>query len=153
MREHRLGHHHERCDRPDGNEPASGAVHCGHPRGRRGPLEDGSRVLPDPILVGRDAAKLARLASTYGVAHHTTDLDAALADPGYAVFFDASSTSVRGPLLERAINAGKHIYCEKPAAASLEQTLRFTGWLPAGGSSMGLFRTSCGCPDYANSSG
>ncbi len=31
-------------------------------------LEDGTRVMPDPILVGRDADKLERLARAHGVA-------------------------------------------------------------------------------------
>ena len=43
-------------------------------------LADGRRVMPDPILVGRNAAKIEALARAHGVARWTTDLDAALAD-------------------------------------------------------------------------
>src|ERR1051326_8825163 len=53
------------------------------------------RLLPDPILVGRNEAKLRELAATYGVERWTTDLDAALSDPRYELFFDASATNVR----------------------------------------------------------
>src|SRR6266852_4563612 len=77
-------------------------------------LADGTRVMPDPMLVGRNAEKLALLARQHGVARWTTDLDRALADPADEVYFDATSTTLRKPNLERAIAAGKHIYCEKP---------------------------------------
>ncbi|MDW8443626.1 MAG: hypothetical protein RML45_04440 [Acetobacteraceae bacterium] len=43
-------------------------------------LADGSRLLPEPLLVGRNADKLAALAAAHGIARWTTDLDAALAD-------------------------------------------------------------------------
>ena len=43
-------------------------------------LADGTRVLPEPILVGRDPRKLEQLADRYGLARWTLDLEAALAD-------------------------------------------------------------------------
>jgi predicted dehydrogenase len=86
-------------------------------------LPDGRRVMPDPILVGRDAVKLASLAAANGVSRWTTDLDAALADPGDTVYFDAASTGLRPQLVKKAIAAGKHVYTEKPTAATLSQAL------------------------------
>src|SRR5437773_4062693 len=77
-------------------------------------LADGTRVIPDPILVGRNAEKLKKLAIDHGVERWTTDLDEALRNPEDAVFFDAASTKLRPVVLKRAIAAGKHIYCEKP---------------------------------------
>ena len=59
--------------------------------------------MPDPILVGRNADKLAALAREYGVERHTTDLDKALDNKDDEVFFDAASTQLRPDLLERAI--------------------------------------------------
>ena len=41
-------------------------------------LKDGTRVMPDPILVGRNAAKVEELAKKHGVERWTTDLDGAL---------------------------------------------------------------------------
>ena len=41
-------------------------------------LDDGSVIMPDPILVGRNADKLKRLAKQTGISRWTTDLDAAL---------------------------------------------------------------------------
>jgi predicted dehydrogenase len=87
------------------------------------PLADGRRVIPDPILVGRDGRKLEALARTHGVARWTTDLDAALADRNDTVYFDSASTGLRARLIGQAIDAGKHIYTEKPVATSVEDAL------------------------------
>jgi predicted dehydrogenase len=86
-------------------------------------LADGERVLPEPVLIGRDAAKVEALAHAHGVARWGTDLDAALQDPANEVFFDAGTTQMRPQLLARALRAGKHVYCEKPIATTLAQAL------------------------------
>jgi predicted dehydrogenase len=86
-------------------------------------LSKGGRALPDPILVGRNADKLRQLAEAHGIERWTTDLDAALSDSGDAVFFDSATTDGRADLLKKAIAAGKHVYCEKPVAATLDEAL------------------------------
>jgi predicted dehydrogenase len=86
-------------------------------------LKDGTRLVPDPILVGRNAEKLRELAGKHGVERWTTDLDKALQDEGDEVFFDAASTQLRPRLLKQAIKAGKHVYCEKPVATTLAEAL------------------------------
>src|SRR5262245_26027409 len=87
-------------------------------------LSDGSRVMPDPILIGRNADKIAALARTHGVDRHGTDLAKALANKDDTIFFDAGTTQMRPDLLEQAIKAGKHIYCEKPIATDLAAALK-----------------------------
>ncbi|MQB45746.1 Gfo/Idh/MocA family oxidoreductase [Rhizobium sp. ICMP 5592] len=82
-------------------------------------LSNGERVMPDPVLVGRNAARLEELARTYGIERWTTDLDGALADPDDAIFFDAATTQMRADLVSKALDAGKHIYCEKPISDDL----------------------------------
>ena len=84
---------------------------------------DGSAIVPRPILVGRNAAKLEALARESGGLPWTTDLDAALEDKQYSIYFDAQTTDRRAEAVRKAIAAGKHIYCEKPSADSLANAL------------------------------
>jgi predicted dehydrogenase len=86
-------------------------------------LADGTRVMPDPILVGRRPDALRALAQAHRLERTTTDLDAVLADKGYTVFFDAASTQLRPTILRKAIAAGKHVYCEKPTATGLGEAM------------------------------
>ncbi|WP_040621608.1 hypothetical protein, partial [Rhodovulum sp. PH10] len=51
------------------------------------PLANGDRVMPDPILVGRNAEKVAALGRQYGIERTTSDLDAALKNPDDIIFF------------------------------------------------------------------
>ncbi len=77
------------------------------------------RIQVEPVLVGRNADKLARLAELHGVREWTTDLDAALADPEATIYFDAQVTSGRTDAILAAIAAGKHVFTEKPIAESV----------------------------------
>lgn len=87
------------------------------------PLADGSVLMPDPILVGRDASRLQEVAAEAGVWRWTTDLGAALSNPHDSVYFDALSPDMRGENVRRAIEAGKHVFTEKPLVTSLEEGL------------------------------
>ncbi|NLT71885.1 MAG: Gfo/Idh/MocA family oxidoreductase [Verrucomicrobiaceae bacterium] len=84
----------------------------------------GETIQVDPILTGRNEHKLRELAVKHGVERWTTDLDAALADPHNRVFFDASSTLHRARFVEKAVAAGKAIYCEKPTAVETAEAVR-----------------------------
>jgi predicted dehydrogenase len=86
-------------------------------------LADGSHILPDPLLVGRDAEKLQRLAQELGLERWTTDLDTALAGANDTIYFDAVTTIQRAANLRKAIAAGKHVYTEKPIAESAADAL------------------------------
>ena len=87
------------------------------------PLDDGTLLWPEPILVGRSEARLRALAERHGLERWTTSLDEALADPLTEIYFDAQVTPAREKALRTAIAAGKHIYTEKPTAESLEGAL------------------------------
>jgi len=92
---------------------------------RQGGLKVGEDevIVPDPILVGRNPDKLKKLSQQSGIEKRTTDLDAALADPSYSVYFDSQTTERRVDAVRKAIAAGKHVYCEKPSATDTESAL------------------------------
>ena len=85
-------------------------------------LKDGTRLMPDPVLVGRNPAKVEELARKHGVERWTTDLEKALQSKD-EIFFDAASTQLRPKLLKKAIAAGKHVYCEKPVSTTLAEAM------------------------------
>ena len=84
-------------------------------------ISSGDRITVEPILVGRNAEKLAGLAAEHGVTDFTTNLDEALSDSSAPVYFDAQVTSERKKSILKAIGAGKHIYTEKPIAESVDE--------------------------------
>lgn len=86
-------------------------------------LTNGDVIMPDPILVGRRANRLQELAESHNLSRWTTDLDKALADDYNEIYFDAQTTVRRAEAIKKAIAAGKHIYCEKPTATSLEEAV------------------------------
>ena len=86
-------------------------------------LSNGDKVMPDPILIGRNAEKIEALARTHKIERWGTDLDKALANPQDSVFFDAGTTQMRPTLLAKALRAGKHVYCEKPIATTLAEAM------------------------------
>ena len=87
-------------------------------------LANGDRIMPDPVLVGRNAEKLEALAAAHGIERWQTDLDSALDNTEDEIFFDAATTQMRAELLNRAIDKGKHIYCEKPVTDDLAIAVR-----------------------------
>ena len=89
-------------------------------------LADGTRLLPDPILVGRNGAKLEQIAKQHGVARWTTDLAGALANanPEAVNRSPALSSNNVNRLMVRSI---------RRARKSLGRTLpwRVRSWLDA----------------------
>lgn len=80
-------------------------------------------IMPKPVLVGRNAVKLKKLAEQTGLDNWTTDVDEALENPDNQIYFDALRTDLRPQYIKKAIKAGKHIYCEKPTAVSTPKAL------------------------------
>ena len=109
-------------------------------------LADGTRVMPDPILVGRNATRIEALAKAHNVARWTTDLDAALADRDNHIYFDSASTGLRPALIRKAIAAGKHIYTEKPVAPTVGEALELYRLAEAAGVKHGVVQDKLWLP-------
>jgi predicted dehydrogenase len=84
-------------------------------------LEDGTRIGVEPVLLGRDAGKLAALAEEYDVPEWSTDPDSVL--DAVDVYFDAQVTSRRPDAIRAALARGKHVYMEKPTAETLAEAV------------------------------
>jgi len=109
-------------------------------------LADGEVIMPDPILIGRSESKLAALAARAGVKRYSTNLDAALADAGNQVYFDATLTGQRPIGVRKAIAAKKHIYCEKPSATTSAEALALYKEVTAAGLKNGVVQDKLWLP-------
>jgi predicted dehydrogenase len=103
-------------------------------------------IVPEPVLVGRNARKLEALATRTGVLKWSTDLDAVLSDPFYSVYFDAQTTGLRYDAVKKAIAAGKHVYCEKPIAERADQAIELARLAKAKGVKNGVVQDKLWIP-------
>ena len=101
-------------------------------------LDDGTAVIPEPVLVGRNEERLRDIAERHGIGRWTTSLDEVLGDPGIDIYFDSQVTTAREASLRQAIAAGKHVYTEKPIAESLGGALNLAGAARAAGITHGV---------------
>ncbi len=86
-------------------------------------LSENESIIPEPVLVGRNEAKLQKLAEMSGISRYTTKLDEALSNNKNKIYFDAQTTGRRYDAVKKAVAAGMHIYCEKPAAVDSAQAM------------------------------
>ncbi|HEV7949611.1 MAG TPA: Gfo/Idh/MocA family oxidoreductase [Glaciihabitans sp.] len=101
-------------------------------------LADGTRRQIELMIVGRNEAKLRELAQKHNIEHFTNDLDVALADERFPIYFDALLTRARVPAIKRAIAAGKHVYTEKPTAENYADALELAELAQAAGIKNGV---------------
>jgi predicted dehydrogenase len=109
-------------------------------------LSETEFIMPDPILVGRNPVKLAKLAKMSGIDNTTTDLDSVLADDRYKIYFDSQTTLRRSDGVKKAIEAGKHIYCEKPTAVETEKAMELYHLAEAAGVKHGVVQDKLWLP-------
>ena len=101
-------------------------------------LRDGRRVLPDPVLLGRNKQKLETLARKYDLERWSTSLDDCLSDPQNKIYFDAQATTLRAGAVRSALAAGKHVYCEKPLSGDLKEAMELARMAAAAGVKHGI---------------
>jgi predicted dehydrogenase len=109
-------------------------------------LDENETILPKPLLVGRSAAKLEAISQEFGGLPYTTDLNAALNDKQYSIYFDAQTTDRRAEAVRKAIAAGKHIYCEKPIAVNTSTALELYKLAQAAGVKHGVVQDKLWLP-------
>jgi predicted dehydrogenase len=109
-------------------------------------ISAGETIMPDPILVGRDLAKLEKLSAISGVKKISTNLSETLADPNNIIYFDSQTTGRRADAIREAVKAGKHIYCEKPIAVDTKTALELHKICTAAGLKNGVVQDKLWLP-------
>ncbi len=109
-------------------------------------VRPGEIIWPEPVLVGRNEAKLASLAAMGEGIRWTTDLDSELANPSNQIYFDAQTTGRRADGVKKAISAGKHVYCEKPTAVSVKAAMELYELATAAGLKNGVVQDKLWLP-------
>lgn len=99
-----------------------GVLGCG-PIAQFAHLESSVKARNADLYAICDAAPdlLARMAATYEPTKAYSDYDAMLADPEVEAVIVAISDSFHVPMAIRALEAGKHVLCEKPLGTSVEE--------------------------------
>src|SRR4029077_238212 len=69
-------------------------------------LANGEYLWPEPILAGRNEARVRALADESGLTRWTTNLDAALPEPDISMDFNAQAASLPAAAVKAAVAAG-----------------------------------------------
>ena len=109
-------------------------------------MPNGDSIQVDAVLVGRNEKKLQALAEEHGFDKVSTNLDECLENPFYTIYFDSQTTDRRANDIKKAIAAGKHIYCEKPTATSLEDAIELKDLANAAGIKHGVVQDKLWLP-------
>lgn len=111
-------------------------------------LHNGDQLIPDLLLVGRDAERLKALAAANGSQRWMTSLDEALSGPD-AIFMDCASTGNRPGRVRKAIAAGKHIHIEKPTAPTVDEAMDLARSAQSAGLKHGVIQDKLFLPGFA----
>ena len=109
---------------------------------------NGDRLIPELLLVGRDAGRLGALAAAHGNQRWTTNLDEALAGAD-RIFMDCAATGDRPKRVRQAIAAGKHIHIEKPTAPTVDEAMELARLADRAGVKHGVIQDKLFLPGFA----
>ena len=112
------------------------------------PLANGDRLIPELMLVGRDARRIEKLAAEHGGQRWTTKLEEAFAGPD-RIFMDCAATGDRPKRVRQAIAAGKHIFIEKPTAPTVDEAMELARLADRAGLKHGVIQDKLFLPGYA----
>jgi predicted dehydrogenase len=112
-------------------------------------ISENEVIMPQPVLVGRNPAKLQKLSDRTGIENWTTNLDEALENDNAQIYFDAQRTDLRFDSVKKAVDAGKHIYCEKPTALNTEDAVELHHIAENGGVKHGVVQDKLWLPGLA----
>jgi predicted dehydrogenase len=90
----------------------------------RGLLVDGQTVRLEPAVYGRDASKVRAVADQYGIRRTSTRLEELIDAPEINVVDNCLVNAEHYAPLMRAIDAGKHVFTEKPLTIELHEAER-----------------------------
>jgi predicted dehydrogenase len=74
------------------------------------------------VLAGRDAERVAEAARRYGFEQPATDWHELVEDPGVELFDNSGPNDLHAEPTIAALQAGKHVLCEKPLARTAEES-------------------------------
>jgi len=72
-------------------------------------------------IVGSSGARAATVAAKFGAEYVTTDVEEVLADPSVDLLLVSTRHNLHASMTLRGLQAGKHVFVEKPLATSVEQ--------------------------------
>jgi predicted dehydrogenase len=111
-------------------------------------LANGDRLIPEPMLVGRDGGRLAKLAAAHGDLRWTTSLEEALTGPD-RIFMDCAATGDRPRRVRQAIAAGKNVFIEKPTAPTVDEAMELARLAERAGLRHGVIQDKLFLPGFA----
>jgi predicted dehydrogenase len=111
-------------------------------------LKNGDRLIPELMLVGRDASRVKALAARHGNQRWTTRLEEAFAGPD-RIFMDCAATGDRPKRVRQAIAAGKHIFIEKPTAPTVDEAMDLARLADRAGLKHGVIQDKLFLPGFA----
>lgn len=89
-------------------------------------------------VYGRHSERVTALCDEFGVERRSTDLDSFVADPAISVIDNCLTTVMHYDPLQKAIEAGKHVFTDKPLAMEVDEAERLWRMAEAKGVSHGI---------------
>lgn len=84
------------------------------------------KAVPSPAIASRDAARAREVAQQFDIPRTYSSYEALLADPDIDAIYNPLPNHLHVPMTLMALEAGKHVLCEKPLALTFAEADRLT---------------------------